>query len=155
MARPGQAMLEALLAVCLVTSAFLALFKLSQMLTGKILLQHAAMRVARARAVGFNDFMCAKSARVAVIPVSGRRLWPPGDEDMGWAEEDARVRDYLCAPDGARARAILEFEKWGTLRVRPGNGTSSAAQMKTDWFDLVGEAGVERHATLYMRDLGL
>ena len=148
-------MLEALLAVCLVTSAFLALFKLSQMLTGKILLQHAAMRVARARAVGFNDFMCAKSARVAVIPVSGRRLWPPGDEDMGWAEEDARVRDYLCAPDGARARAILEFEKWGALKVRPGDGTSSAAMMKTDWFDLVGEAGVERHATLYMRDLGL
>ena len=155
MGRPGQAMLEALLAVCLVTSAFLALFKLSQMLTGKILLQHVAMRVARARAVGFNDFMCAKSARVAVIPVSGRRLWPPGDEDMGWAEEDARVRDYLCAPDGARARAILEFEKWGALKVRPGDGTSSAAMMKTDWFDLVGEAGVERHAALYMRDLGL
>ena len=42
MRRHGQAMLEALLAVCLVTSAFLALFKLSQMLTGKILLQHAA-----------------------------------------------------------------------------------------------------------------
>ena len=74
MARHGQAMLEALLAVCLVTSAFLALFTLSQMLTGKILLQHAAMRVARARAVGFNDFMCRKSARVAVIPISSRRL---------------------------------------------------------------------------------
>lgn len=155
MARPGQAMLEALLAVCLVTSAFLALFKLSQMLTGKILLQHAAMRTARARAVGFNDFMCRKSARVAVIPVAGRRLWPVGDDEFGWAEEDARVRDYLCAPDGARARAILEYEKWGALGVKPGDGTKATTSMKTDWFDLVGEAGIEPHATLYMRNLGL
>ncbi len=148
-------MLEALLAVCLVTSAFLALFTLSQMLTGKILLQHAAMRAARARAVGFNDFMCRKSARVAVIPVAGRRLWPVGDDEFGWAEEDARVRDYLCAPDGARARAILEYEKWGALGVKPGDGTKATTSMKTDWFDLVGEAGIEPHATLYMRNLGL
>ena len=148
-------MLEALLAVCLVTSAFFALFKLSQMLTGKVLLQHAAMRVARARAVGFNDFMCAKSARVATIPVAGRRLWPPEDENLGWDEENARIRDYLAAPDGARARAILEFEKWCALKVCPGDGTRSTTKMKTDWFDLVGEAGIEPHAALYMRNLGL
>ena len=78
-----------------------------------------------------------------------------GDDEFGWAEEDARVRDYLCAPDGARARAILEYEKWGALGVKPGDGTKATTSMKTDWFDLVGEAGIEPHATLYMRNLGL
>ena len=68
---PGQAMVETVLAVLIISFLFLALFKLSHMLTGKIMLEHAAMRVARARAVGMNEFMCLKAARVAVIPVAG------------------------------------------------------------------------------------
>ena len=64
-------MVETVIAVLAITFIFLALFSLSHILTGKILVQHAAMRVARARAVGFNDFMCEKTARVAVIPVAG------------------------------------------------------------------------------------
>ena len=66
MLRSGQAMIETVLAVLIITFVFLGLFKLSHMLTGKIMLEHAAMRVARARAVGFNDFMCVKTARAAV-----------------------------------------------------------------------------------------
>ena len=45
-------MLETVLAVLCITFAFFALFRLSHMLMGKILVEHAAMRVARARAVG-------------------------------------------------------------------------------------------------------
>ena len=55
--RLGQTAVETVLATLVVTVAFLFLFGLSRLLTGKILLEHAAMRVARARAVGFNDFM--------------------------------------------------------------------------------------------------
>lgn len=155
MARRGQAMLEALLAVCLVTFAFLALFKLSHMLTGKILLQHASMRVARARAVGFNDFMCRKSARVSVIPVAGERIWPAGDDAITWDEEISRISDYLASPTDPHARAILEYENWSALGVRPGDGTDSGCTLKTDWFDLDGNAGVERHAPYYLTDQGL
>ena len=74
--RRGQAMVETVLAVLIVSAVFFGLFRLSRLLAGKILLEHAAMRVARARAVGFNDFMCRKAARVSVIPVAGKRLWP-------------------------------------------------------------------------------
>lgn len=155
MARRGQAMLEALLAVCLITSAFLALFKLSRMLTGKILLQHASMRVARARAVGLNEFMCTKAARVSVIPVSGERIWPAGEDAIGWDEEISRIGDYLASPDDPHARAILEYRDWGSLGVRPGDGTRSTVSLANDWFDLEGEGGVERHAPFYMRDQGL
>ena len=62
--RAGQAAVETVIAVLIVTSIFLVLFRLSHLLTGKILAEHAAMRVARARAVGFNDFMCRKAARI-------------------------------------------------------------------------------------------
>ena len=64
-------MIETVLAVLIITFLFLTLFKLSYMLTGKILLEHAAMRVARARTVGVHDVMCLKAARVAGIRVAG------------------------------------------------------------------------------------
>ena len=84
MFRRGQAMIETVIAVLIVTFAFLVLFRLSQMLMGKIMLEHAAMRVARARAVGFNDFMCIKAARVASIPAAGKRVWPADGEEFDY-----------------------------------------------------------------------
>ena len=142
-------MLETVLAVLVVSLLFLTLFKLSFMLTGKILVEHAAMRVARARAVGFNDYMCVKAARVAVIPVAGRRLWP---DEKGFADstELRRVRTYLESPDEARARGLLEYEEWERLSVDPGNGARSVVTLQTDWFRLEGQAGVEDGYSYYM-----
>lgn len=145
---PGQAMVETVLAVLIISFLFLALFKLSHMLTGKIMLEHAAMRVARARAVGFNDFMCMKIARVAVIPVSGKRLWP--EEDADGMSETSRVYTYFEAPDEARARGLLEYEDWKNLTVDPGDGGMSVVTLKTDWFKLEGKAGVEDGASYYL-----
>ena len=147
--RRGQAAVETVLAVLIVTSVFLVLFRLSHMLTGKILLEHAAMRVARARAVGFNDFMCRKAARVSVIPVAGRRLWP-AEGEFGVSQEAARVRTYLESPDDARARGLLEYENWARLGVDPGDGGQSVVTLKTDWFKLDGKAGIESGYTYYM-----
>jgi len=147
-------MVETMLAVIAVTAAFFCLFRLSRALTGKILVEHAAMRVARARAVGMNDFMCLKAARVAVIPAAGRRLWPEGDEfDHGM--ERARVPIYMGTPDGAVARGVLDYEGWGRLSVRPGNGLDSHVRLSDgEWFDLAGRAAVEGNCALYMNDEG-
>ena len=154
MFRRGQAMIETVIAVLIVTSIFLCLFKLAHMLTGKILLEHAAMRSARARAIGMNDFMCRKAAMLATIPVAGRRLWPEGD-GFDYAMELGRFGNFLEAENWAVARGILEYEHWDDLVVTPGDGTSSRTSLKTDWFDLDGEAGVERHYPFYLNDQGL
>ena len=63
-------MVETVLAVLVITFLFLVLFKLAHMLMGKIMLEHAAMRVARARAVGCNGFMCLKAWRSSRRPAS-------------------------------------------------------------------------------------
>ena len=146
-------MLETVLAVLCITFAFLALFRLSHMLTGKILVEHAAMRVARARAVGFNDFMCRKAARVASIPVAGRRLWPEGGE-FDYGMELARVPIYMATPNGAVARGVLEYEGWGRMSVEPGDGSGSRVRIADEWFDLDGRASLERNFSLYMDDEG-
>ena len=142
-------MIETVLAVLVVTFIFFMLFNLSHLLTGKILVEHAAMRVARARAVGFNDFMCLKTARVAVIPVAGKRLWPV-DEKFTAGNELARVRTYLESPDAARANGLLEYENWKTLSVDAGDGGQSVVNLKTGWFKVEGKAGVEDGYTYYM-----
>ncbi len=154
-------MVETVLAVLFISLVFLVLFKLSHQLTGKILLEHAAMRVARARAVGLNDFMCEKAARVAVLPVAGRRLWPTGEDALSWNEELYRVSDYMASEDEARARGILEYEGWQKLDVRPGDGRDARVSLGFSLFDgavqydLEGRAGVESSASLYMIDQGL
>ena len=158
--RSGQAMIETVLAVLFITFTFMCLFKLSYFLTGKVLLEHAAMRVARARTVGFNNFMCLKAARVAVIPVAGECLWPTGEDALTWGNELARVRTYMESQTGPEARGILEYERWDSLGMSPGDGTSARTSMSFDLFDeaidveLGGRAGLENNYSLYMNDEG-
>ena len=147
-------MLETVIAVLVVTSTFLCLFKLSQMLMGKIMLEHAAMRVARSRAVGFNDFMCIKSARVASIPIAGKRLWPEGDE-FDWARELHCIPIYMQAYTPSIARGGMEYEYWDTMNINPGDGTKASVSLKSEYFDLEGKAGIENNFNLYMTDQGL
>ena len=148
-------MVETVIAVLAITFIFLCLFKLSQLLTGKIMLEHAAMRVARARVVGFNDFMCRKAARVAVIPAAGKRVWPADGEEFDYGMELARIGIYMNTPDAAVANGVMEYEGWRTLKVDAGTGDDSRVSMYGDWFDLEGRAGIEGNYQFYMNDSGL
>ena len=154
MLRRGQAMVETLLAVLVITALFFALFRLSRMLTGKIMLEHAAMRVARARAIGMNGFMCLKAARVSVIPVAGRRLRPDENDERENISETALARMYMRTPDASYADGLLRYEGWDRLSVHPGSGGASHTEMRTDWFRLRGEAEVDAFP-VYMNDMGL
>ena len=155
MFRRGQAMVETLLAVLVITALFLALFKLSHLLTGKIMLEHAAMRVARARAVGMNEFMCIKAARVAVIPVAGERL-KPGKDDLlrANADEAALAQMYMRTPDSSYADGLLRYKDWDKLSLNPNGSGATRTSMKTEWFDLRGEAEVDG-PPVYMNNMGL
>jgi len=148
-------MIETVLAVLVITFLFFFLFWLSRLLTGKILVQHAAMRVARARAVGCSEFHCLKTARVAVLPVAGRRLWPEdGDERLEGANELALVRMYMRTPDSLYASGLLRYENWDRMTVTIGDDGPSSVSMKTEWFTLRGEAIVDNYP-VYMERQGL
>lgn len=142
-------MLETVIAVLVISFLFFGLLRLSHMLLGKIMLEHAAMRVSRARCVGFNDFMCLKAARVAAIPAAGRRLWPE-DWRLGPGGEAARVRTYMECPDEPRARGLLEYEGWSRMWMSPGDGSCSRVGMRDKWWTLEGEAGIAANCAYYM-----
>lgn len=164
-AKSGQAMIETVLAVLVIAFLFFVLFRLSYMLTSKILLEHAAMRVARARTVGLNDFMCEKAGRVAVIPVAGQRLWPAEEDEFDFAMELARIPIYMGTPNAAVANGVLEYEGWKTMHIDPGTGRKSRVSMSFsplgdedgEWMgrlNLEGKASIEENYQLYMDDQG-
>ena len=138
-ARRGQAIVESLLVVLLAVAAFLFFQDFAMGLVARLLLDNAAANAARADAVGFNDFHRAKSMRVGMIPISGRRL-VPGDDGRGVAGaagELALVRTYLQAQDWAEADGILDYERWEGLRhdVRLEAGEAALTRATAGWVD--------------------
>ena len=155
MMRSGQAMVETVLAVLVITFLFFGLFTLSRLLETKILVQHAAMRVARARAVGCNSFMCLKAGRISVIPAAGKRLRPGPHDERKDISETALAHMYMRTPDASYAAGLLEYEHWTGFEVHPGDGGVSTAKMRTDVFKAVeGEAVVDVFP-VYLNDCGL
>lgn len=154
----GQAMIETVVAMVFLTFVFLGLFWLSRLLSARIMLDHAAARAARARSVGFNDFMCRKTARAAIIPVAGRRVWP--EPDIGDFEEAARIPVYLASESESEARGILEYEYWNTSHLSIDDGALDISpvavrvRMETDDFSMEGKARIEAHFPHYMTNGG-
>jgi len=146
--KKGQAMIEAVLAVLFIAFIFLVFFHLSRMLTARVLVEHAAARAARAKCVGFNDFMCLKAARVALIPIAGERLAPEVDKSdwnnpdfdtdgafrQNLGMEEGRIPVYLCAKTEALARRLLNYEYWDerytTIKVSSDHGLEPTATAK-------------------------
>lgn len=115
-------MVESTIAMIFILLAFLALFNLTDLIRAKLLIENAAVKCARARTVGYNDFMLRKIARLATMPVSGKCL-TASDEDEGtvsYATRYYRIGSYLCSEYEAQANTILDFEYWE-------NGDTSAS----------------------------
>ena len=151
--RRGQSMVEGMLGIIFVSFVLFVSIYIVRMLTARILLDHAAARAARARAVGLNDFMCEKSSLVALIPVSGRRALP-----FEISEEAERIPLFLASDSWEKANGILDYEWWdgAQLHINEHVGTldpsvDTSTTLTTDDFTVHGSAAVESHYPLYMR----
>ena len=137
-------MIESVFVIILTCLCFLAIFQYANLFASKAVLSHAAARAARARTVGFNRWMVEKSARVAAIPASGRRLTPPptgvdtaittalsqnrvGDiwdlalrsstRATGAQMEVGRIPDYMDSINDPTAENLLDYELWDAMTV--------------------------------------
>jgi len=142
--RSGQAMIESVLVIILVCFCFLSIFQYANLFAAKAVLTHAAARAARTRAVGFNQWMVEKSARVAAIPACGKRLVPESTgmdpaitkalsqnrvgaiwdlalisstRAPGTQIEVARLSDYMDSDNNPTAANILDYELWDSLTM--------------------------------------
>jgi len=140
----GQSLIESCLVLALLCLIFFGCFQVCILFAARQVVDHAAARGARARTVGFNDWMVRKVVRVAAIPNAGRLIEPAyenvnaalrrqvAQETPGavWdfalratpsstqAEiEAARIPEYLDSPNAGRARFILDYKRWDDLAV--------------------------------------
>jgi hypothetical protein len=139
----GQSLIEACLAMGVICVVFFGLFQISQLAAAREILHHAAARGARAKTVGFNEFMVAKAIRVAAIPNAGRMVVPifinenlelqqmvqtqgPGElwdnvlsntdpSSLQQNLESARIPEYMGSENWAQADFILDYDDWDSI----------------------------------------
>lgn len=136
-------MVESILAMIVILLVFLAIFNLSDQLRAKLFVENAAIKCARARAVGYNDFMLRKIARLATMPAAGKCLTrDSGDKHpLSLNARYHKIDDYLMSEYEAQADAILDFEYWqnGNTLIRASSGNSPATatvtQLRPDDFN--------------------
>lgn len=117
-ARAGQAMVESILALLLLFFAVFALTQFADNLRARLLVDYAALRAARARAVGFNDYMVLKTARACTLPVAGECYsTDPRGKRLSRSQRAGRLADYLATGWEAQAASVLDFEYWRNNRT--------------------------------------
>lgn len=150
----GQSIVEALIVVVIGCLICFGAFQVSQLYAGRAVLSYTAAAGARARSVGFNDFMVYKVVRAAAIPNAGRMVEPsvqrggglaalvsdptPGRVGRLWqlalvsdptspqaAIERSRIPLYLGATRWGELPAILDYENWDDIHYIEGPGSDT------------------------------
>ena len=166
--RAGQAMVESILVLALLCLVFFAVYEYANLLTAHTVLDYAAARAARARAVGFNDFMVTKTVRVATLATAGRCLvTDDAGRSLSTGALVSRMGSYLERETEADVRGVLDFELWDSSRLgwscaAPGGRISTLSldvwQRRPLYGDddavlhrLEGHAEIEDHAGFYLQ----
>ena len=170
--RNGQAMIETVVVMLFLCIVFFLVYEYANLLNARTMVDYAAARAARARAVGFNDFMVTKTVRVATAGVAGEcRSQTDDGKDLSTGAIVSRMGSYLETEYEADARGILDFELWDFdklgwtadepkgdnaelhLRVwqrRPLYGFEDDPAQDHAKRTIHGEASIENHYPLYL-----
>lgn len=140
--RSGQSIIESCVVIAVVCLIFFGLFQVSQLYAARAVLGYAAAAGARARMVGFNDFMAYKVVQAAAIPNAGLMVVPDppgfaGGLDWGTARpgaalafamgagvptseqleiERSRIPNYLYTTRWGEMTGVLDYERWRDIR---------------------------------------
>ncbi len=152
--RDGQSLVEACIVIAVACLIFFGLVQVSHLHMVKTSLTYAASAGARARAVGFNDFMVWKVVRAAAIPSAGRMVTPDtartGDASWGqmrpgaaWDRsmaarmpthpqsvvEQSRIPLFLATDRWGETMAVLDYERWEDLQHWTDAGSEDFVQV--------------------------
>jgi len=82
----GQALIESCIVIGLICLLLMGLFQLVQLFMAQEIMDYAAGRGARAKAVGFNDFMVAKTVCIGAIANAGALTFPERSSGGPWVQ---------------------------------------------------------------------
>ncbi len=173
--KAGQSLIESVLVIALICLIFFGLFEVSQLFAHKEVLDYAAGRGARAKTVGFNQFMVYKTVRVGAIPNAGRLISPGynGGPASEYTVETPLIPLYLGSRNAGELPSIMNYEEWDGANdvtyappVSPGDGTLRMevqqqvplrypfhrAFYAADSVHMTGASIIENHFQLYIDD---
>ena len=132
--RSGQSLIESCIVIVILCLVLFGSLQVSQIFMAREILDHAAVCGARAKAVGFNEFMVQKTIRVAAIPLAGQMTQPspvysprviqqPHSIDRAWrralsyrgssaqvADEYVAIPFYLGSGNWGEAAGYLDYQ---------------------------------------------
>ncbi len=165
--RKGQAMVETVVVMFFLCLVFFLVYEYANLLTAHTVVNYAAARAARARTVGFNDFMVTKTVRVATASVAGACRSQDGKgADLSTGALVSRMGSYLETEHEADTKGILDFELWDSDKLgwsadEPGGENAELTihvwqrrpfyDDDKDLHEVRGEAGIESHYPLYLQ----
>lgn len=116
--REGQALIESCLVIGLLCLLLMGLFQMTQLFLAQEILDYAAGRGARAKAVGFNNFMVDKTVRIGAIANAGALTFPERIGGGPWVQwthnESPRIPHYLQA-NSWELDSILDYTLWNSI----------------------------------------
>ncbi|MDD5678103.1 MAG: pilus assembly protein [Kiritimatiellae bacterium] len=114
----GQALIESCIVIGVICLLLMGLFQLAQLFMAQEILDYSAGRGARAKSVGFNDFMVWKTIRIGAIANAGALIVPARTGGGPWAQwvsqESPRIPHYLQS-EIWQLNAILNYEQWESI----------------------------------------
>jgi len=161
-------MVETVVVMFVLCLVFFLVYEYANLLAAHTVVNYAAARAARARTVGFNDFMVTKTIRVATASVAGDCRSRNGTgANLSAGALVSRMGSYLETEHEADTRGILDFELWDSDKLgwsadEPGG--ENAELVLHVWQrrplygpgdenlrEVRGEAGIESHYPLYLK----
>ena len=125
-------MLESIIAMFFLVFVFFLVVDYAELLKTRTVMDYAAARGARARAVGFNDFMVTKTLRIATMPVAGECVTA---KNLGISPSAgfliSRSGSYLESECECETKGILDFELWNPCKFS-WNATESYNGQQSD-----------------------
>ncbi len=110
----GTALLESVIALCILFFAFFALLQIYQWCVAKIFCQYSAYYAGKGMALGYRVPIVLRSARVAAIGISGRNQTNAAHGTL--QDERANAELYMTTGD----RSGVWYEYWGPLYTSDG-----------------------------------
>ena len=161
-------MVETVVVMFVLCLVFFLVYEYANLLTAHTVVNYAAARAARARTVGFNDFMVTKTVRVATASVAGKcRSHNDAGGDLSTGTLVSRMGSYLEAEHEGYTKGILDFELWDSDKLgwtadEPGGENAELTvrvwqrrplyESDSDELrEVRGEAGIESHYPLYLK----
>ena len=168
--RSGQSLIESCIVIMILCLLFMGIFQVSQLFMAQEVLNFAASRGARAKTVGFNEFMVFKTLRIGTIATASLMISPEVDGGplAQRAVDRARIPLYLGADWFGQLSPILDYQDWSDISYTCSEQTAPPmlhfqvfqrlplryvlhrAYYASDYLNLVGNAYLENHYPLYL-----